>query len=275
VEKIQIVTDSTGYISKAYADEHHIQVLPLSVHLSGETMEEGYPGEFEDFFRRLSSSEDFPKTSQPSVESFVEVFEEAVRQGKEVIAIVISSKLSGTYNSASAAARMVDPEKIRVIDSQTSVSNLRFLVEKAHKLAQSGMPSQEIARHIEAARDRMGIRLTVDTLEYLRRGGRLSGAQAYIGNILNIKPVIGLVDGALVSISKTRGKNKAIELIMADIPREVERISICHIMNGEEARSIQSILQERFPTAAISIDDIGPVIGSHLGPRAIGICYMW
>lgn len=275
MSSIQIVTDSTSYISRKYVEENNIEVVPLSINFLGDTCIEGFPGEFESFFTKLKKADDFPKTSQPPIGDFVNVFEKAINEGKEVITIVISSKLSGTYETALAAANIVSPEKITVIDSETSVSNLRVLVELAVKLANSGKPKEEIQSAINDAKKKMGIRLTVGTLEYLKKGGRLSGAQALIGTVLNIKPIIGLIDGKLIPIDKVRGKNKALRSMLKDIPNDVKKISICHILNMDEAKKVKEMLEKEYKGIEISIDELGPVIGSHLGPGALGICYVW
>jgi DegV family protein with EDD domain len=272
---IKIVTDSTAYMSKEYAIENDIDIVHLSVNFCGETFKEGFPGEFEKFFNKLKTTDEFPTTSQPAIGDFIETFQKAVDEGKEVIAIVISSKLSGTYNAAVTAANMVDKDKITVIDSETTVSNLRILVEKAKDLAALGKSREEIIKIINEDKKRMGIDLTVDTLEYLKRGGRLSSKQAIVGSILNIKPIISLIDGKLESTGKIRGKNRAIRKMIERIPKEVKYISICHILNTEEAENLKDMLKGQFGNVKISIDELGPVIGSHLGPKAIGLCYSW
>lgn len=275
MSKIQIVTDSTAYIPKEYAQEHNIEIVPLSVNFAGEINDEGFPGEFEAFFQKLKTSSVFPTTSQPSIQAFSSAYEKAIGEGKEIIAIVISEKLSGTFNSASVAAQMTAPDKITVVDSETSASNLRLLVEKAHTWAENGKSRDEIVEMLEQEKKRMGINITVDTLEYLKKGGRLSSTQAFIGSVLNIRPIIGLVEGKLVPIGKARGKSKAVEMMIANIPSEVKQISICHTLNEEEANELKKIMEEKFTNAWVTIDELGPVIGAHLGPKAIGICFKW
>lgn len=275
MSNIRIVTDSTAYIQKEYARINDIDIVPLMADFEGDTNDEGFPGEFEEFFNKLKTSENFPKTSQPSIGAFAQLFKKSIENGEEVIAILISSKLSGTYNSACAAAEMTAPNKISVIDSETSVSNLRLLVEKARQLALSGFSREKIVNIINEEKKRTRANLTVDTLEYLKRGGRLSTGKALIGSILNIKPIISLIDGALVPTGKARGKSKAIEMIISGIPENVTNICICHIFDLEEAERIRDMLVIKYPNANITIDVIGPVIGSHLGPKAIGVCFKW
>jgi DegV family protein with EDD domain len=275
VANVQIVTDSTAYFSKEYAEQNHIRIVPLSVTFSGTTGDEGFPGEFEEFYHRLETSRDFPTTSQPSIAAFASVYEEILAEGSEIITIVISEKLSGTYNSASAAAAMTAPHRISVIDSETSVANLKLLVEIARSMAEKGRCRSDIAAAIEREKKRMSINLTADTLEYLRRGGRLSSAQAVIGSLLNVKPILGLVDGKLEAAAKVRGKSKALEYMIDKVPENAVHITICHILNLEEAHLMREKLQEKFPHVKVDIDEIGPVIGSHLGPKAMGICSKW
>ncbi|HHT50737.1 MAG TPA: DegV family protein [Eubacteriaceae bacterium] len=275
MSKIQIVTDSTAYLTKDEIKKYNIKVVPLMVHFQGQDNIEGSPGEFEEFFDKLKTSEDFPTTSQPSSGAFAKVFQEAIDEGKEVVTIVISSKLSGTYNSALIAADMVDSEKVTVIDSLTSVANLKHMAIKAHEMAKEGKTREEIEKAIEDQKTKMGIYLTVGTLDYLKKGGRLSGAQAFVGTILNVKPILKVSNGIIEPVGKVRGKKKAIEMMIKNIPEEVKTIYIPQIFNEEEALEIKATLEKKFPKAKLEITDLGPVIGAHLGPKAVGVCFTW
>ncbi len=272
---IHIVTDSTGYITKEFAMLNDISIVPLTVFFEDNSAPEGYPGEFEEFYERLKTSKDFPKTSQPSVQAFISAFQNAVDKGQEVIAVTISSKLSGTFNSASLAAQQVNPEKISVIDSMLAGPCLRFLIEMVLELSKQGKSREEIVQIVESKRANTKALFTVGTLDYLKKGGRLSNAQAFIGTLLNIKPIIELKDGLLLPAAKARGKNKAIEYIVEGIPNTVKRISIIHIQNIEESEKFKVQLQQLFSDAEFSIDELGPVLGAHLGPLAIGVCIKW
>ncbi|OPJ55390.1 DegV family protein [Alkalithermobacter paradoxus] len=272
---IKIITDSTAYIPKEYAKEHDIDVVQLTVSFNNEVMEEGYPGEFEDFFKKLKESTEFPKTSQPSTGAFVNAFEKAIKEGKEIITIVVSEKASGTYNNAILAAGMVDKDKISVIDSQTSGPNLRILVERAKELSNLGKCRKDIVDIINKEKKNMSVQMTFETLEYLKKGGRLSPSKVVIGSILNIKPIIGVENGYILPIGKARGKKKAIEFMINNIPDNVKKISVCHILSFEEAFRIKEVLKEKFSNAVINIDEVGPVLGAQFGPKGIGICCSW
>lgn len=272
--KIKIITDSTAYISKKYAESENIGVIPLNYVFGDETGKEPFPGDFDRFFEKLKNTKLFPSTSQPAAGEFVNAFNEAFEAGyDEVIAIVLSSKLSGTYNSGVLAKNMLEDKKVTIIDSLTSASNLRFLVEDAVNMVKEGKTSEKIEEYINNKKMNMDIYLTTETLEYLSRGGRLSSIQSKVGNLLNIKPIIQLMDGELQLLEKLRGKNKALQFIINKVPENVEKIGICHILNYEGAEKMKDILQDKFPQVIISIDELGPVIGSHLGPGAIGICF--
>ncbi len=275
MSRVQIVVDSTAYLTNEYIEKNNIEVAHLSVELDEVRHQEGLPGNFSDFFSRFEKSESFPKTSQPPVGEFRECYKKALERGEEIIVITFSSKLSGTYSSAKLAADMFEHSRIAVIDSETAVGNYRSMIDKAVELSDMGSTSEEILSAIKDIKGKMSVNLTVDTLEYLKRGGRLSNIQAIIGSLLNIRPIIGLVDGELIATDKVRGKRKALELIVSKIPTYVKRISIEHVENPEEAKKLKAIVERKFNYIEISVYEIGPVIGSHLGPKAIGICCNW
>ena len=168
---------------------------------------------------------------------------------------------------------MLENKSITIIDSLCSVASMRFLIEDAIEMIKEGKASKEIEEHINTKKMNFQVYLTTESLEYLSRGGRLSSAQATVGNLLNIKPIIQLKDGELGLIEKVRGKNKAISTIINKVYQEVKKIGICHILNYDEAEKMKINLEEKFPHAIITVEEIGPVIGSHLGPGAIGICF--
>jgi len=273
--KIKIITDSTSYLDKKYIEDENIRVVPLNYVFDGEDYKEGLKGEFNDFYSKLQSTDLFPTTSQPAIGDFVAAYEEALKSHDQIVVITLSSKISGTYGSAHVAAEMVDSENIRVVDSLGAAATLRFLVQDAVEMSRKGMDAHRIQEELERKKDKLGIVLTTDTLEYLSRGGRLSSLQAGIGNMLSIKPVIRMLDGELQLVEKTRGKKKAINRLLACIPEGVDRISLCHVTNTGEAEKLADTLRQTYPGASVTIDELGPVIGAHLGPKTLGICYSY
>ena len=274
MSKIKIVTDSTAYIKEEYAEREKITIVPLNYVFGEDTGKEPFPGGFNDFYKRLKETKLFPSTSQPSTGEFLKAYNDAFEEGyEEVIVVVLSSKISGTYNSAILAKNILEDRKITIIDSLTAASNLRFLVEDAVNMVKEGISSEKIEKHINKKKIDMHVYLTTESLEYLSRGGRLSTVQSKVGNLLNIKPIIKLENGKLELLEKIRGKNKALQVIIDKVNQDVEKIGICHILNYEGAEKLKNTLQDNFPNALITIDELGPVIGSHLGPGAIGICF--
>ena len=275
MSKIKVITDSTSYITKEYAEENDITVIQLSYTFDGETQIEGYPGEFNDFFDKLSKSKSFPNTSQPAVGFFVEAYEKALINYDEILVLPFSSKLSGTYNSACMAKKMVDESRIKVVDTLQAVGNLKFLIEDAVEMIKKGFKIDEIVQSINGQKKRMEIYLTIDTLEYLRRGGRLSGIQSAIGTVLNIKPIIELKNGQLELLEIVRGKKRAFNKLLDKVPAYAKKISISHIFDSKAALEFKNILEEKCTDAIVTIDEIGPVIGGHLGPKGIGVCFKY
>ncbi len=274
MRKIKIITDSTCYLTKEYVENENITVVPLAYVFGDEICKEPFQGQFTEYYNKLSTTKLFPTTSQPSTGEFYNAFIKAFEDGyDEVIAILLSSKLSGTYNSAVLAKNMLENKSITIIDSLCAVASMRFLIEDAIEKIKEGKTSKEIEEHINTKKMNLQVYLTTESLEYLSRGGRLSTAQATVGNLLKIKPIIHLKDGELGLIEKVRGKNKAISTIINKVYQEVKKIGICHILNYDEAEKMKINLEEKFPHAIITIEEIGPVIGSHLGPGAIGICF--
>ncbi len=274
MSKIKIITDSTGYITKEYAEKEDVTIVPLNYVFGEESGKEPFPGEFDEFYNKLKNTKLFPSTSQPAAGEFLDAYNKAFEEGyDEIIAIVLSSRLSGTYNSAVLAKNMLENKIITIIDSQMSAANLRFLVEDAVNMAKEGKTSSEIEAHLNSKKSKMYVYLTTETLEYLSRGGRLSAVQATLGNLLNIKPIIELADGELKLLEKVRGTNKALSSIIDKVPANVEKIGVCHVLDEEDANKLKDKLEEKFPNAIISIDELGPVIGAHLGPKGIGICF--
>ncbi|WDV44451.1 DegV family protein [Clostridiaceae bacterium M8S5] len=273
--KIKIVTDSTAYIGEDILKAKDIDVLKLSYELDGERESEGLPGTFVGYFKKLKDSDSFPKTSQPPVGDFKRVFKKALDEGKEVIGIFLSSEISGAYSTAVMAANMFDTDKITVIDSLSAVGHLKNMVLTAFKMAEEDHSRDDIVKEILEYKNRIGISFTVGNLDYLHKGGRLSTAKAKIGNILNLKPVLKMEDG-LLKLDKTfRGSKRAFNYMINKIPEDVKKVTISHVVCKEKVTQFIEIFNQKFPKAEIEIDEVGPIIGSHLGPDSFGFCYKY
>ncbi|MCT4663235.1 MAG: DegV family protein [Tissierellales bacterium] len=275
MSKIVIVTDSTSCMTRDYVENNDIKVMPILVDFDGTVIREGFQGEYEESYRLLEICKDFPKTSQPPIGEFEEVFKSAINSGNDVIAIMVSSKTSGTYNTALMAAHMVGSDSISVIDSQTSGPNLRVLVERANELANDGKSRDEIVKIIEKEKKHMSVNMTFETLDYIEKAGRLSHSKKVIVNMLNIKPIVGVVDGTIQIVGRSRGKNKAIKQMIDNIHPDAKIIHIAYILNRDEAQKLGDMVAKKHPDAVIELSEIGPSLGTMFGPRALGILCSW
>ncbi len=269
--KIKIVTDSTACLGAEFLAENDIAISQLAYTFEGETVNEGTPEDWDDFYRRFAASKDFPKTSQALMHGFLHEFEKALTAGYEyVLCMTISSKVSGTYSSALTAAKMVDPERIFVVDSMGGGSSLKMLVEDTvRRIEQVYELALFDASHTK-------YQFTTATLEYLRRGGRISSAIAMLGGVLKILPLIELIGGAMVVTERIRGGElKVIDRMIAKLPQKVRKIGISHVLAPELAQSVADKLREIYPAVLIDITQMNPVIGCHLGPGALGIAALF
>jgi len=229
----------------------------------------------------MAEGKNFPKSAQPSVGEMLKVFEEALSEGDDVIGTFLSSEMSGTYQTACMVkAQLLEKypkARIELIDSRTNCMQLGFCVLCGAELAAQGMPIETVAQMMRSYVNRSRFIFLPETLDYLKMGGRIGGAQALLGNILQILPILTVKNGCTEIVQKIRTKKKAVETLLQialdDIKRYgLENIVVHHIEAYEEgmslARSLQDILDVQ-----VSLVDIGPVIGSHVGPGAIGIAY--
>jgi DegV family protein with EDD domain len=274
---LKIVTDSTAYLPEATIRQYDISVVPLYVHFGEEAFKEGLELSNVEFYARLKEAPKLPTTSQPSVGDFHEVFKELVEAGHEVVTLTISSKLSGTWNSAMAAKEMLPGASISVIDTLSTSIGLHLMIEAAAKAAAAGATSQQIVDEIEQIKKKMYILFVVDTLEYLAKGGRIGNAKAFLGTLLNVKPILILQDGAIEPGEQARSKRKA-ETRMLDLIVEhlgdngsQAKVAITDSLVREEAQDLGRQLVARLGCTPPLHSELGPVIGTYTGPGCIGI----
>lgn len=271
---VRIVTDSTAFLDQETVDKYNIAIVPLYVNFENEVIIDGSVSNAA-FFDKVRSSAKMPFTSQPSPGDFVKVFENIIADGNDIVTIVISSGISGTYESALNAAKMVGLNRIAVIDSLSTSGGLAMLVKEAAEAAAQGKSKEEIAAIVEAKRSQIRIFFVPDTLEYLKKGGRIGGAQALIGTLLKIKPVLHLRNGKVDSFDKVRTMKKALERIIEEIPpaKGAFPLYLLHAEAPETVETLKNMVKERFPQALITISELSPVIGTHSGPGVVGISF--
>jgi DegV family protein with EDD domain len=274
---IKIVTDSTAYLPETIVRQHDIRVVPLYVHFGEEAFREGVEISDEEFYARLKEAPALPTTSQPSAGEFHQVFEELAGAGHEIITLTISSKLSGTWNSAMAAKEMLPEAGISVVDSFSTAVGLHLMINAAIEGTAAGATRQEIVERIEEIKKTSQLWFVVDTLEYLAKGGRIGNARAFMGTLLKVKPILTLQDGAIEPCEQVRSKPKALAR-MIEIAEEYvgskgpqAKVAVLNALVPAEAEALGQELVEQMGCAPPLVGDLGPVIGTHTGPGVVGI----
>jgi DegV family protein with EDD domain len=232
-----------------------------------------------EFYTRLSKADIMPTTSQVAVVDFKEIYEKLHGEGKEIIAILISDLLSKTVNSAELAKQMVPEAKIVVVNSETTAMELGFLALAAARAAADGASLEECVEVVKAAKQRSGVIFTVDTLEFLHRGGRIGGASRYLGTALKVKPLLALIEGRIEPLEQVRTKKKAHERLVQLIVERVAgkeniRIASLHANAAEDARALLDVIKEKVNPVEVVFSEVSPVIGAQAGPGTIGIAYL-
>ncbi|HEX7540601.1 MAG TPA: DegV family protein [Anaerolineales bacterium] len=281
MSKVAVITDSTAYIPDALLKAHQITVVPQVLIWGEDTFRDGVDIMPDDFYKRLETAKVMPTTSQVSIGDMKTAFEKLLESGYAVLGIFISSKLSGTMQSATQAREMLPKaaDKISIVDSNSTAMAMGFHVLLAARAAQDGATLDECQKQAEKAREHTGVYFVVDTLEFLRRGGRIGGAQALLGSALNIKPILELRDGRIESIDKVRTKSKAIDRMIDLVAQHVAgrvpvRLATLHANAETEARAALDAAVLQLQPIETVFASVSPVIGTHAGPGTIGLAFM-
>lgn len=275
---IKILVDSSSDLTKEEAEEKGYLFVPIGISLEGKEYEDGVDLTKDEFYDLLVNGETFPKTSQPSPQVFLDLFEQAKKDGDEIVAILLSSALSGTYQSAVLARQMADYEGIHLIDSLTATGVIRVLADYAKGLADQGRSAAEVAALTEVFRSRVHVIAMMDTLEFLQKGGRIGKAAAMLGELAHLKPLITLTEeGGVGVIGKTIGKNKAMSAMLKwlderRLDEEFPRYSV-FTSGTENCGQFEEKLAKHGITTVGRLQ-LGAAIGTHIGPGAFGIVYV-
>lgn len=274
--KVHIVTDSTAYLPEQWLqDNPHVHVVPLTVNCGGETMEDWVENNsrFKEALNRLSKRDAVPITSQPAPGRFLEVFRPLVEKGYEIVTITICSRLSGTAQSALNAASILGQDKITIVDSHTTAPGMRMLVEDAAAAALEGRSREEISVMVEQKKHNMEVFLVPPSLEYLHRGGRIGGAQALLGSLLNIKPVLYINDEGVVEVlDKVRTLKKALGRMAEVLPDNCSRASVGHFLAEDTVEILRELVEAKLGKE-VMVQEMGPVIATHAGPGVTGLFF--
>ena len=277
---IKIVTDSTSYISDEYIKKYDINIVSLNVIINGVSSRE-VDIENEVFYEEIRNSKEIPKSSQPIPNEMLNTFREIVEDGDSIVGIFLSSKMSGTYSNANMIKDMILEDypdaEIHILDSKTNCMQMGFAVIEAARTASEGKSINEVINAANHVINNSRFLFTPETLEYLKKGGRIGGAAALFGNVLQIKPILTVVNGETSVFKKVRTRKKAIEEIVKTVLEEIESkglgdIVVHHINCQEDGLKLAKALENKLGKK-VEIQSIGPVIGVHVGPGSIGIAY--
>lgn len=275
--KTAIVTDSTAYIPQEVREKYNIHMIPLTVILGAEVYEEERDLTAAEFYEVIKTKE-LPTTSQPPIGKFVELFEKLAENYDEVISIHLSSGISGTYQGAISAGFMVEGLEVYAFDTEVSCMVQGFYAIEAAKLVQEGKSAAEIIPILDKLKETSHAYFMVDDLSNLQRGGRLSSAQAIIGSLLQVKPLLHFKDKLIVPFEKIRTKKRAMKRIVELLGEATNGDSyyavIIHANREEEAKEWKAELEKEFPNIEFSLSYFGAVIGTHLGEGSMGLGWM-
>ena len=278
---MRIFTDTGSDLPKGYYEEANVFSFPLSVELDGKVYKDVFELDGPKLYEAIKNGAQ-PKTSQVSPEAFQTAFEEVAKSGEEAIYISFSSELSGTYNTAVMIRNQLletyPDMKIHTVDSKCASFGQGLVIKEAVRLRDEGKSAEEVVAGVEAYASKMNHIFTVDDLNFLARGGRVSKTSALLGGMLNIKPILSVQDGKLVPIDKIRGQKKAINYMVDFVEKKGgdfsnKIIGICHSNDPELANTVQNALQERLSPKGFETVIIGSVIGSHVGLGTVGIFF--
>jgi len=281
MSKVVVLTDSTASLPADLLVRYSIFTIPLQVIWGEESYRDGVDIQPSEFYERLKTAKVMPSTSQPSPQAFVDIYKRLLDEGHDIISIHISAKLSGTVDSAVQAKAMLEVENIAIIDSETTSIAMGYPVIEVARAAKKGASLQECKELAERLVKNTGVFFVVNTLEFLHRGGRIGGASAFLGTMLDLKPILTLKDGKVDAVERVRNMDKAIDRMLLLLEKDLAgcskpQISSLHANTPELAEKLLKRACERFGAddSSAFVTDISPVLGTHVGPGCVGIAYL-
>ena len=276
--KVAIVTDSTANLPDDIIAQYNLNVVPLNVNWGGQSYLDGIDITAAEFYKRLSTDKESPTTSQPSAGQFEELFSKLFESYESIVGIFLSDALSGTLDSARTAANTMKDRPIELVDTRSISFGLGYMVLAAARAAEKGQSQAEVANAARSLINAMHFTFVVETLEYLHRGGRIGGAQRLLGSVLSIKPLLHLLDGKVEALESVRTKRKAVnrmlDIAVADTQGKGDvRAAVVHASAPQEAKAFRQEVVEKLNPVELMLDELTPVIGTHVGPGTIGLVY--
>ena len=279
--KIGIVTDSTAYLTPGQIEELQVEVVSLIVNFGDQSWAEASVTDYRDFYEQLRQVSYLPTTSQPSMGDFLKVYERLAGKVDSIISIHISGGISGTVQSARSAARMLPGVDISVVDSGVTSLGLYMMIDAASRTAAAGWSKERVLEAVEYIREHLTLLFLPDGLEYLRRGGRIGGAAALVGTLLQVKPILYFNPGKnnIIDVyEKIRTKEKGLQRILAEVDKAYRqspdlKVELVHVGAEAEGRALLQRVQGLYPELYLELCPLGPVIGAHIGPVLALCCY--
>ena len=274
--KVAVMTDSTAYIPAEIREKANIHMVPLSVVFGDKSYEEEIDITTEEFYQKVRETKQLPKTSQPSIGYVTTKLEELKKDYDAVVSVHLSSGISGTYQTVISAGEMIDGIDVYAYDSEMSCMVQGFYALEAAKMAEQGKAVGEIIQRLDEMKETMKAYFMVDDLTNLQRDGRLSGAQALVGSLLQVKPILHFSEKLIVPFEKIRTRKKAISRIIGMLEEDANKgkdLSVVFIHGNDEASALElrDAFLQKYPSMEATISYFGPVIGTHLGEGAIGV----
>jgi len=275
---IAIVTDSTAYMPKDLVAQYGITVVPNVVNWGTKTYRDGIDIQSTEFFERLKTDPVQPTTAVSSIGDFRDGYAQAAELAPAVLGIHLSAKLSGTFSAAEQARALLPDKNIRILDSNATAMALGFVVLAAARAAEAGQSFEQCIAAAEAAIPRVGLVFTVETLEYLRRGGRIGGAQAFLGGLLDMKPILELRDARVEPVERMRTKKKALDRVLDLIAEQVSNrgavhLATIHAAAAQEAATLLAAAKQRLNAVEAIMAEASPTVATHTGPGTVGLAY--
>ena len=275
---VRVVCDSTADLDDAFRDAHGIQVVPLQVIIDDESYRDGVDITPAELYGRMRRDGVSARTSQPTPAEFESVFREITDAGDAVVCTTISSGLSGTYGSATQAAEALADRPIRVIDTRSVSVGHYAAVTEAVRVGEAGADLEAVAAAVDRLLPQIRLLFTVETLEYLRRGGRIGGARALLGSMLDVKPILEMENGSIEPVGRVRTYRRAVDSCAEAVERAAKewggaRVFIAQGDAAEAAAQMKARLEASLPGTEITLLVVGPVIGAHAGPGAVGVAF--
>lgn len=272
---IRVVTDSGADLPRELVEELGITVVPLAINFEAERLRDGVDLTPSTFYDRLAGGEQ-PSTTQPSPADFEAAYRAVAEEADVIISCHLSGSLSGTVQSATIAARELNVP-VHVLDTRSASLGIGFLAMEADRMAREGVAVPDIMTRLQTIVDEQSVLFLVDTLEYLQRNGRIGRAQAFVGGLLNIKPLLMLQDGIVAPVERARGRRAAVDRLLERMEQTAAgkplRVGIMHANVPEEASTLRDQILTRFSVEQLIVTELGPTVGAHVGPGAMGVVF--